>query len=109
MNDTSLSAHPLIKAFHEQGVSLPWITELQKLTPTELATWVNTIDESSYALTEWAEAFLAFESWCKNEKRDLTARHMLEYISCCAESARAGVKLPLPFLLQEFLKTNGVE
>ncbi len=63
MNEPSLSAHPLIKAFQEQGVSLPWTMELQKLTPTELATWINTIDESSYSLTEWAQAFLAFESW----------------------------------------------
>ncbi len=93
----------------ESGVSEPKILQLQKLSTDELAGLVHMIDDSSYSLNEWLEAFVSFEVWCKNEKRDLGATHMFEYISCCAESARAGVKLPLTFLLQEFLKTNGVE
>jgi hypothetical protein len=98
MNENSYFTHPLIIAFKAQGVS-----------DADLTQFLRIIDESSYSLDEWREAWAIFETWCQNQKRGLTTQQKFEYISCCAESARAGVALPLAFLLSEFLRTNGVE
>jgi hypothetical protein len=98
MKDALYLAHPLIIALKAEGI-----------LDAEILLFIQAIDESPYAINEWFEAWTIFEAWCLVQKRPLSAKQKFEYISCCAESARAGITLPLSFLLKEFLRTNGVE
>jgi len=85
------------------------ISQAQAFTDDQVKRFLELVDESAYALSEWMEAVLVFENWAKMAGRKISLIHQLEYLSCCAESAQGGVKLPLAVLLEEFLKTNGVE
>jgi hypothetical protein len=93
----------------DKKASTALLTQAQNLSPEAVSSWLHTIDESPYPLEEWLESLLVFEAWSKHESRHLTLIHMLEYLSCCAESAKSGVKLPLSFLLTEFLRIHGVD
>jgi hypothetical protein len=93
----------------KQNADAKLVKAADLLTGNDLKMWLNTIDESAYSLDEWMESLILFKAWTIEQKRELDFSNQLEYLSCCAESARGGVKLPLPFLLKEFLRTNGVE
>jgi hypothetical protein len=93
----------------ETGIRPSLLAQITTLPEKIISEWLHNIDESAYTVEEWAESIAAFDQWAQGAGREFTITHMLEYLSCCAESARSGVKLPLTFLLQEFLKTNGVE
>ena len=105
-----MTANPLVIAFQkEKGLSPRILTEVSAVDETFVVSWLHAIDESAYTLEEWAESVAAFDQWAQGAGRQLSLSHMLEYLSCCAESGRSGVKLPLTFLMQEFIKSNGVE
>ena len=103
------SSNPFLTHFIKSGASERLITQAHALTPDQLSRFLVTVDESPYSISEWVDAIFAFEEWAKKEGRVLSLVHELEYLSCCTESPRGGVTLPLAFLLTEFLKTNGVE
>ena len=105
-----MSKNPLKGAFEKKSeLRQSILDEVALLSPEEVSAWLRTIDESPYALSEWVDSIEAFDQWAVAEKRSLSLVHMLEYLSCCAESGRNGIKLPLTFLMQEFIRLNGVE
>jgi hypothetical protein len=105
-----MSNNPFSDAFSKQvGVSPDLLKLVSAMSPDLIANWLHTIDESAYTIEELAESVVAFHQWAERAGRKLTLQHMLEYLSCCAESANSAVKLPLTFLMQEFINTNGVE
>ena len=105
-----MSKNPFQSAFEKKaGLRKHLIEQVSLLTSQEVSSWLRTIDESPYSLSEWVDSTEAFDQWAQSAGRTLTLIHMLEYLSCCAESGKSGVTLPLTLLMQEFIRSNGVE
>jgi hypothetical protein len=105
----SLNSNALSRALVNERASAQLVASALGLSDDELNPFISLIDESPYDLNEWARALIEFETWCSQNQRNLQLSHQLEYLNCCSESARGGVRLPLAFLLADFLRNNGVE
>jgi len=83
--------------------------EIDLLSDPDLNIWIQTIDESSYPLSEWLESLVYFQKWLQENKKGKNFPDQIEYISCCIQgSANTGRMQPLIDLLKSYLETYGV-
>lgn len=84
---------------------------LELLEGADLEAWFETVDESPYALEDWIEALLLFDSWL--EEKGCSARPvaaMTGYIHCCILTLAGIVALPsLKDLVRENLERYGFQ
>jgi hypothetical protein len=106
-----------LEAFSDscEGIGLPYsdrdylIQEIMMMTDAEISTWIETIDESSYTLSEWLESLIYFQSWLKERLKGKNFTDQIEYVSCCIQgSANTGRLLTLVDLLKGYLEAYGV-
>ena len=106
--------HPLITALFSAIEKHPelrpeFINQIKMITLDCANDWLKIIDESPYAIDDWIQSLIVFALWAREANRELTLNHMFEYLSCCTASAQNGIRLPLPYLLSEFIRVNGVD
>jgi hypothetical protein len=81
------------------------VTEMEAL---EVRNWIETVDDSPYSVSEWAEALVRFAHWEQNY-RTLPLKQKREYLCCCVEGTGGTTSLlPLTSLLDHYLDTHGV-
>ena len=84
------------------------IKQVVEMDPTEIRNWIETVDESPYAVSDWASALVLFSEW-EGTHRVLPLQQKREYLSCCVEgTGGSSTLLPLTGLLEHYLKTQGV-
>ena len=107
-----------LEAFSDacEGSALPYsnrdylVQEIMMMSDTELTIWIQTIDESSYTLSEWLESLVFFQAWLKDHHKGKNFTDQIEYISCCIQgSNNTGRLLTLPDVLKGYLETFGVQ
>jgi hypothetical protein len=106
-----------LEAFSDacEGANLPYsdrdylIQEIMMMSDAEISAWVETIDESTYGLSEWLESLVVFQQWLKDQQKGKNFTDQIEYISCCIQgSNNTGRLLTLPNVLKGYLETYGV-
>jgi hypothetical protein len=107
-----------LEAFSDacEGSEIPYsdrnylVQEIMMMSDAELAIWVQTIDESSYTLSEWLQSLVIFQAWLKDHQKGKNFTDQIEYISCCIQgSSNTGRMLTLPDVLKGYLETFGVQ
>ncbi len=107
-----------LEAFSDacEGSALPYsdrdylIQEIMMMSDAELSIWIESIDESSYALSEWLQSLLFFQGWLKDHQKGKNFAGQIEYISCCIQGgSNSGRLLTLPDMLKGYLETFGVQ
>ena len=84
--------------------------EIDLLSDESLLIWIQSIDESSFPLTEWLESLVYFQKWLQETKKGKNFPDQIEYISCCIQgSVNTGRLLTLPDLLKSYLENFGVQ
>lgn len=69
---------------------------------------LQTMQNSSFPVSEWIEALSFFYIWLEKKERSLNLKKMLAYINCCLEAPEVLPVLPsLKDLLEQFLETYG--
>jgi hypothetical protein len=68
------------------------------------------VDDSVYSLEEWIEGLQEFQEWCQEKSKPYEATGALEYLHCCAFSARRHpIKPRLWEIVSEMLYIYGWE
>lgn len=98
-----------------ENISLPYsdrnylFQEVGLLSDTDLAIWIESIDESAYPLEEWLESLVYFQKWLHENQKGKNFTDQIEYISCCIQgSTNTGRLLTLLDLLKSYLENYGV-
>ncbi len=98
----------LLRELVALGAPASLIKQVAEMEAPEVRNWIETIDESPYAVSEWAEALIRFSNWELN-RRTLPLKQKREYLNCCVEgTGGASSLLPLTSLLEHYLDTHGV-
>lgn len=84
---------------------------MELLGETDPGPWFETVDDSSYALADWIEALLYFDSWLEREScAERPVATMLGYIHCCTLTLAETLALPsLTDLVRENLDQYGFD
>jgi hypothetical protein len=98
----------LLRELVALGAPASLIKQVAEMEAPEVRTWIETVDESPYAVSEWAEALVQFSNW-ERTRRPLPLKQKREYLCCCVEgSGGSSSLLPLTSLLEHYLNTHGV-
>ena len=86
---------------------------LNRATEVDLGQLIDQVDESDYALQDWAEAFLGFAKWLSeqpNSDVEQNFSHMLGYLHCCQMMGGNNVDRPnLQNLVNQCLTDYGYD
>ncbi len=96
-------------AFQNCGAKPYFLERAKTLTPAQVASFIESVDESQYSLNEWCQALLEFETWAEQNHRSLKLPAQIEYLTCCVQGTQnEGRLLSLSIVLDQYLKSYGV-
>lgn len=78
--------------------------------PTFRDKLLKEVDESSFTLSDWVDALIAFDQWLDQAGLTLSVQDRLAYVSCAAQSVGSHATLShLPSLIKDFLEQYGCD
>lgn len=112
MPDRSIEAarmEKFIKQFADSPTRLGWV-EVHLGGPVTTAALLEAVDDSSFSLAAWIDAFIILEQWLEVRGRHAAFEDQLGYVHCACEAAGAGVSLTtLAAVVSEMLDDYGFE
>ncbi len=98
----------LLRELVTLGAPASLIKQVAEMEAPEVRNWIETVDDSPYSVSEWAEALVQFSNW-ERTGRSLPLKQKREYLCCCVEGTGGqSALLPLTSLLEHYLNTHGV-
>lgn len=85
-------------------------TEFGAADPVVCGMLLESVDQSSFSLSDWIEALRKVGNWLDIQGLAMELDEQIGYVSCAGASAGAGANLThLPSLVDEMLETYGCE